>query len=78
MGCLVGWAIHFSFNLPFSGFPFSFFFPPPAATFLFLRMVSIRKYICVLGSLFIPSMYIDCIPYISSLIGYIIEVTPPH
>ena len=39
-------------------------------------MDTIRKYICVLGSLFIPSMYTDCIPYIPSLIGYIIEVTP--
>jgi len=40
--------------------------------------ITISKYICVLGSLFIPSIYTDCIPYISSLIGYIIEVTPPH
>jgi hypothetical protein len=28
--------------LPFSGFSFSFFFPPPAAIFLFLRMVRCR------------------------------------
>ena len=45
VGCLLGWAKHFSLHLPFSGFSFAFFSFSclfPAAIFLILGMVRRR------------------------------------